>query len=163
MLYDDLVPKGEYLCHHGIKGQRWGIRHDKEKKGFHLFKNKNSNDLVDIEGLLWSISKLYKGDLYTAEKDVDITMPKRLKDDQKTRQSLKSLLKNYDTIKTISSKAHKNYISKLPKDVDLGPGSLTNFRVAGPSIVADYMHDYGAVSIEMDPSNGRVLHTWMDD
>ena len=26
MLYDDLVPKGIWLCHHGIKGQKWGIK-----------------------------------------------------------------------------------------------------------------------------------------
>jgi hypothetical protein len=26
MLYDDLVPHGEWLCHHGIKGQKWGVR-----------------------------------------------------------------------------------------------------------------------------------------
>ena len=26
MLYDDLVQPGEYICHHGIKGQKWGIR-----------------------------------------------------------------------------------------------------------------------------------------
>lgn len=26
MLYDELVQPGEYICHHGIKGQKWGIR-----------------------------------------------------------------------------------------------------------------------------------------
>lgn len=26
MLYNDLVPKGQWLCHHGIKGQKWGVR-----------------------------------------------------------------------------------------------------------------------------------------
>lgn len=26
MRYDDLVLLGEYICHHGIKGQKWGIR-----------------------------------------------------------------------------------------------------------------------------------------
>jgi hypothetical protein len=26
MLYDDLVPQGQWLCHHGVKGQKWGIR-----------------------------------------------------------------------------------------------------------------------------------------
>lgn len=32
MLYDDLIgPQGTWLCHHGVKGQKWGIRHDREK------------------------------------------------------------------------------------------------------------------------------------
>lgn len=26
MLYDDLVTPGSYICHHGIKGQKWGVR-----------------------------------------------------------------------------------------------------------------------------------------
>lgn len=26
MLYDDLVPCGGYICHHGIKGQQWGVK-----------------------------------------------------------------------------------------------------------------------------------------
>lgn len=26
MLYDDLVQPGEFICHHGIKGQKWGVR-----------------------------------------------------------------------------------------------------------------------------------------
>lgn len=31
MLYDDLVQPGEYICHHGVKGQKWGVRHEREK------------------------------------------------------------------------------------------------------------------------------------
>jgi hypothetical protein len=32
MLYDDLIgPKGTWLCHHGVKGQKWGVRHDRKK------------------------------------------------------------------------------------------------------------------------------------
>lgn len=26
MLYDDLVPSGTYLAHHGVKGMKWGVR-----------------------------------------------------------------------------------------------------------------------------------------
>lgn len=33
MLYDDLVQPGEYICHHGIKGQRWGIRRYQNEDG----------------------------------------------------------------------------------------------------------------------------------
>lgn len=33
MLYDDLVKPGEYICHHGIKGQKWGVRRFQNEDG----------------------------------------------------------------------------------------------------------------------------------
>ena len=30
MLYDEYIKSGEYLAHHGVKGQKWGVRHLKE-------------------------------------------------------------------------------------------------------------------------------------
>ena len=32
MLYDDLVQPGEYICHYGVKGMRWGVRHEENKR-----------------------------------------------------------------------------------------------------------------------------------
>ena len=34
MLYDQLVQPGEYLCHHGVKGQKWGIRRFRDSQIF---------------------------------------------------------------------------------------------------------------------------------
>lgn len=48
MLYDDLVQPGEYICHHGVKGQKWGVRHDREKTGRKIsLAQKMANKLSD--------------------------------------------------------------------------------------------------------------------
>lgn len=32
MLYDDLVQPGDYICHYGVKGQKWGVRRAENDK-----------------------------------------------------------------------------------------------------------------------------------
>ena len=31
MLYDEYVVRGNYLAHHGVKGQKWGVRRERKK------------------------------------------------------------------------------------------------------------------------------------
>ena len=59
MLYDDLVQPGSYICHHGVKGQKWGVRHDRQKIG-----RKTSNN---IEDLTPKLNRILKSNLITEE------------------------------------------------------------------------------------------------
>lgn len=43
MLYDQLVQPGEYLCHHGVKGQKWGVRKAVERVGNRIRSSYNKN------------------------------------------------------------------------------------------------------------------------
>ena len=49
MLYDELTQPGSYICHHGVKGQKWGLRHNKKKKNTSLVPQNDSRYHVKRE------------------------------------------------------------------------------------------------------------------
>lgn len=81
MLYDDLVPRGEWLCHHGIKGQKWHVKNgppyplnktqmsssEKRASVNNSTKTKSSNSAKDIEDLSSKLNKILESDLITEE------------------------------------------------------------------------------------------------
>ena len=182
MLYDDLVQPGEYICHHGVKGQKWGVRHDREKIGnwFTRRKKKREEQLnrnkelakqlenkkpitIELSGLPWSLDKY--GNFITSATPVEISIHKSQINDPSTRQTLDALLKNMDKSINACNKAHSEYISNLPDGVDFGEGGSTvdGFRVAGPSVISSHYHDYGVVSVEMNPRNQQIYYVSYDD
>jgi hypothetical protein len=181
MYYSDFVKSGttfverdeSYLAHHGIKGQKWGVRHDREKGIGRLFKRKkntipssdlqNKNQTLDIAGLPWSLDKY--GHFITYGLDVDTAIHKKDINDPETRQTLDSLVKNWDKVKTACNNAHSKFASEVPED--LGISKTTSgpdrYDIHKDIVVATYFHDYGVVSIEVDPSTQKVYYTTYDD
>lgn len=45
MTYEEYLAEEEFLCHHGIKGQRWGIRRTPEQLGHYIHKKTVKRDL----------------------------------------------------------------------------------------------------------------------
>ena len=50
MLYDELTQPGSYICHHGVKGQKWGVRHDKTSSRRKLTKEERKLSGRDFDG-----------------------------------------------------------------------------------------------------------------
>ncbi len=50
MLYDELTQPGSYICHHGVKGQKWGVRHDKTPSYRKLTKEEKRLSGMDFDG-----------------------------------------------------------------------------------------------------------------
>lgn len=181
MYYSDFVKNGttfverdeSYLAHHGIKGQKWGVRHDREKGIGRLFKRKkntnsfsnlqNKNQTLDIAGLPWSLDKY--GYFITYGLSVDTAIHKSDVNNPEIRQTLDSLIKNGDKVKTACNSAHSKFVSELPEDLEISntTSGPDRYDVHKGSVVATYFHDYGAVSIEIDPSTQKVYHTSYDD
>lgn len=60
MLYDELTQPGSYICHHGVKGQKWGLRHNKKKKNTPLVPQNDSRYHVKREYGYYIDKKQYK-------------------------------------------------------------------------------------------------------
>ena len=151
MLYDDLVPKGEYLCHHGVKGQKWGVRHDREKSSR---KNKN---------LKWSVDKKYKNMIRSSYNNIPISMFNDTKYRSANMKTANQLVNNWDKLEKIAEKSAKNFSNEWFAGRNMGNLSLESIWIGGGTPVFEYGNDYGVVSVEMNPNNGQVYYVHYDD
>jgi adenylate kinase family enzyme len=74
MLYDDLVQPGSYICHHGIKGQKWGVRRYQNADGSLTNEGKlryKVNKLKNIDGVNRTHTN-YNVDKWGKTKDTNI-------------------------------------------------------------------------------------------
>lgn len=184
MLYDDLIgPQGTWLCHHGVKGQKWGVRHDKEKVGGFFARRKAKREeqmarnkelakkiekqtptIMDIAGLPWTLDKY--GNFNTYASEVPISIHKTRVNNTEDRQTVDALLKNMDKVANACNTAHSRYISNRGINFDEDHYTWSapdNYTINGNSVIAEYLHDYGVVSAEMNPRTLQVYNCWYDD
>lgn len=105
MLYDDLVQPGDYICHYGVKGMKWGVRHEENKKADELGRaatalanaSKMSSSELSKAQKRYDKNPSSKNKFYlSVAKEVDKRLSKRAKDSLKALQAHhKSLIKQY--------------------------------------------------------------------
>lgn len=101
MLYDELVQPGEYICHYGVKGQKWGVRHEENKKANILGRAATSLRWANKHSQDWLNSAQKKYDKKPTPKnkkalDIAKEVNKRISKDAKI--SLKDLNKHYNEL-----------------------------------------------------------------
>lgn len=101
MLYDDLVQPGEYICHYGVKGQKWGVRHEENKKARTLGRAATSLRFASqlSNKILSNAQKRYNknpSDKNARKLKIEKEVNKRLSKSAKT--SLNELNKHYESL-----------------------------------------------------------------
>jgi hypothetical protein len=152
MLYDDLIQPGEYICHHGVKGQKWGVRHDREKTD----RKTKSNNKKSFNSLTWT--KLNDHTIRTKYNGLSIAMFTDTRFFEQNKATCTALLNNWDKIIKTTDKASSEYITKrfTTANWNVGESVLSGFWVGGSDVVAMYDNDYGVVDVEIDPVTQRV-------
>ena len=101
MLYDDLVQPGEYICHYGVKGQKWGVRHEENKKADILGRAATSLRYANRRSADWLASAQKKYDKKPTAKNkkaLDIAKEVNKRISKSASTSLKDLNNHYNEL-----------------------------------------------------------------
>ena len=127
-------------------------------------KEKQTPTIMDIAGLPWTLDKYDNFNTYASK--VPISIHKTRINNTEDRQTIDTLLKNMDKATNACNAAHSKYISKRGINFDEDPYTWSapdNYTIIGNSVIAEYVHDYGVVSAEMNPRTLQVYSCWYDD
>ena len=189
MLYDDLVPQGEYICHYGVKGMRWGVRHERQKTGRKTKRQENidrhkklakelqnksklaakqttkKNSKLSFDSLEWKSDPKFKGMIHTTHDGLYISMFTDSRFFEMNKDTCTELLNNWNKTIDTTNKASNDYITERFTNAgfDMGESNLSGFWIGGGTADAQYDNDYGTVNVEINPRTQQVISSWYDD
>ena len=102
MLYDELVMPSEYICHHGIKGQKWGVRRFQNEDGSltSAGKQRAGKGILHEPGDATGINRIKKSHMFKANREA-------------YRKDFSDRLKNATDKKAATNKEHVNNFSNF--------------------------------------------------
>lgn len=167
MLYNDLVPRSDYICHHGIKGMRWGIRRyqnpdgtltDLGRKRLGMNDSKVSDRLSNDSDII--IKKGTVINRWTQDRDIDEYL---LDEWHKAKEQKGREITNSEYDELYNKKVKKSswerideYEKRNPtKHYSVDSVEFNNQRRKGEEFYAAFMMDSG-----YEPY-GRILNTYV--
>jgi len=152
MLYDDLVMPGEYICHHGIKGQKWGIRRFQNedgsltKAGIRRYGNEDTRTAKQWTKLLNDESRqalAAKVSSDIAKDDVELLQQKR-KEREAKGKTLKARHERYLNDSMQKAEEYLNASKDLRKNIDEMISKIPKDMVVNSKDFRDTVWDYEA-------------------